>query len=117
MAIACVLLEITKTTTTPTPTTTTPLIPLADQARVRVNIKLTSSNFTKDLEDKASEAYKSLKMEVVETVINTGQNINTRNKLVCGNYKCGCVRACIHSMKLSHWALSYIHRRTNITSP
>ena len=91
MAIACVLLETTTTTTTPTPTTTKPPIPLADQARVRVNIKLISSTFTKDLENKKSEAYKSLKMEVVETVINTDQNINTRNKLVRGNYKCGCM--------------------------
>ena len=103
MAIACVLLETTKTTTMPTLTTTTLLIPLADQARVKVNIKLTSSNFTKDLEDKTSEAYKSLKMEVVETVINTDQNISTPNKLVYGNYKCRCMRACVRSMKLSHW--------------
>ena len=60
MAIACVLLD----------TATPPLIPLADQARVKVNIKLTRILFTKDLEDETSEAYYSLKMEVVQTVIN-----------------------------------------------
>ena len=47
------------------------MIPVADQARVNVIVKLTSTSFTPDLKDKASEAYKSLKMEVVETVINT----------------------------------------------
>ena len=60
MAIACVLLD----------TTTPPLIPLADQARVKVNIKLTSRQFTKDLEDETSETYQNLKTEVVQTVIN-----------------------------------------------
>jgi len=48
-----------------------PVIPVADQARVNVSLKLTRTSFTPDLKDKASEAYKSLKMEVVETVINT----------------------------------------------
>ena len=103
MAIACVLLDTSKTTTTPTPTTTTPLIPLAKQARVNINIKLISSNFTNDLEDKTSKAYKSLKMEVVETVNTTDQNISTINMLVRVNYKCGCMRACIRSMTFSYW--------------
>ena len=49
----------------------TPVIPVADQARVNVNLKLKSTSFTPGLKDKASEAYKNLKMEVVETVINT----------------------------------------------
>ena len=48
-----------------------PVIPVADQARVNVSLKLTNTSFTPDLKDKASEAYKSLKMDVVQTVINT----------------------------------------------
>ena len=47
-----------------------PVIPVADQARVTVSLKLTSTSFTPYLKDKTSEAYKTLKMDVVETVIN-----------------------------------------------
>ena len=47
------------------------MIPVADQARVNVSLKLTSTSFMPDLQDKSSKAYKSLKMEVVETVTNT----------------------------------------------
>ncbi|KAK2160869.1 hypothetical protein NP493_1610g01023 [Ridgeia piscesae] len=65
MAIACVLLDI----------TTPPLIPFADQARVKVNIKLTIRQFTKDLEDETSETYKNLKTEVVQTL----KEVLTRN--------------------------------------
>lgn len=58
------------TTTTPMVTTTTPVIPLADQARVKVIIRVTSQTYTSDLENKTSEAYKSLKTQLVKTVIN-----------------------------------------------
>ena len=46
------------------------MVPVAVQVRVNVSLKLTRTSFTPDLKDKASEAYKSLKTEVVETVIN-----------------------------------------------
>ena len=58
----------TPTTTTPV-VTTTPLIPYAEQTRVNVKVKLTSEVFTSDLADPTSDAYKSLKTAVVETVI------------------------------------------------
>ena len=49
---------------------TTPGIPYADQARINVNIKLTSEVYTSDLEDQTSKAYKSLRTKVEQTVIN-----------------------------------------------
>ena len=59
------------TTTTSALTSTTPVIPVVDQARVIVNIKLTSKVFTPELKDKASKAYESLKTKVVQTVMTT----------------------------------------------
>ena len=55
--------------TTPVATTTTPLIPYADQARVNVNVKLTSQVYLPDLADETSDAYRNLKTKVVDTVI------------------------------------------------
>ena len=63
--------ETPTTTTTPVVTTTTPLIPYTHQARVNVSIKLTSAVYTTDLAIKTSDAYKSLKTKVVDTVILT----------------------------------------------
>ena len=57
------------TTTTPVMTMKIPVIDLADQSRINVNIKLTSRNYTKDLGDKTSEAYKKLKTQIMKTVI------------------------------------------------
>ncbi|KAK2159628.1 hypothetical protein NP493_1693g00033 [Ridgeia piscesae] len=60
--------ETPTTTTTPVVTTTTPLIPYTHQARVNVSIKLTSAVYTTDLAIKTSDAYKSLKTKVVDTL-------------------------------------------------
>ena len=57
-----------KPTISPTTTTKRPTIPPTEQARVDVSIKLTGQNYTNDLDDKTSEAYNNLKMEVVITV-------------------------------------------------